>query len=361
MSINANSLVKIITPKRWAGLSMDFIEPGYTALLVKNGQCVQEYRPGRHINFAMPWLTQCQLYLVNSKELSSKIVSTGDFSSKDGCLINIALNIRYKVIDYRRIALEIEDPITELQNAVKEALGIAVQNLPMPKLTREEIKQYLTSEKDKIAYPIGFYIEEIRVDSIDFPQTEGIIRKQEVMSYSQQQEQQAIRQMYIAGAGKPEYQLSAPPNINIVNVPAMGGQNQLPLPLPSPQHPSLPPQNRSIPKPTQVVDQINRVNTTKLIDISTQKEYVLSGPSFTIGREDYHNITIPESNFSASRNHANINSYTNSQGIICYQITDSSTNGTFVNGIKIIRNQPHPLTSQDVIQIGNQQWRFEKK
>lgn len=355
MSNNANSLVRIITPNRWAGFSMDFIEAGYTALFVKNGKCVKEYKPGRHINFAIPLLDQSQLYLVNTKELSSKIVSSGDFSSQDGCLINIALNIRYRIIDAHRIALELQDPVTELENAVKDALGIAVQNLPMQNLTREEIKRYLTNKKDDIAYPIGFYLEEIRVDSVDFPQTQGIIRQQEVMSYSQQQNQEAMRQMYIANAGKSQYPLPSPSNVNIVNVPAMGAQNQHPLPS-SPSIPSLPAQNT--PKPTQLVDQSALINAPRLIDLSTQQKYLFSGTSMTIGREDYHQITIPESNIAASRNHARIDSYVNAEGIKAYQISDFSTNGTFINGIKITKNQPHPLKSQDTIQIGNQQWRF---
>ena len=355
-----SSLVKIVTPKRWAGFSMDFIEPGYTALLVKNGKCVEEYSPGRHINFAMPWLTQCKLYLVNSKELSSKILSNGDFSSKDGCLINIALNIRYRVIDFRRIALEIEDPVTELENSVKDALGIAVQNLPMQKLTREQIKQYLNNEKDNIAYPIGFYIEEIRVDNVDFPQTEGIIRKQEVISYGQQKEQDAMRQAYIAQAGKPEYQIPQQPNINIVNLPGADNQqlNQLP-PNQPPVQQILPPKNRPIPKPTQLVDQTPLINSARLIDCTTQQEYIFSGSFLSIGRDDSHHIVIPESNVAASRNHARIDTCANSQGRVCYQITDFSTNGTFVNGKKIIRNQPHILGTQNIIQIGNQQWRFQ--
>lgn len=375
MSNNSSSLIKIVTPKRWAGLSMDFIEPGYIALLVKNGRCVKQYAPGRHINFAMPWLTKCQLYLVNSKELSSKIVSTGDFSSSDGYLINISLNIRYRVIDAVRIALEIDDPVTELQNAVKDALGIAVQKLTVQKLTRENLKEYLMIEKDNISYPLGFHMEEIRVDSVDFPDTKGIIRKQEMMSYSEQEDQKAIRQMNIANAGQQEYQ--APPPIQIVNNNSpLNPQNQSPnlppqnqpqnrspnLPPQNPQEnrsPSLPPQNLRTPLPTQIVDQVPLINSPRLIDCSNQKEFILSGTSFSLGRGDNHNIVIPESNLSASRNHAQINTYHDSDGITRYKITDSSTNGTFVNGMKIVRDQPHLLHQGSIIQIGNQQWKFE--
>ena len=78
-----------------------------------------------------------------------------------------------------------------------------------------------------------------------------------------------------------------------------------------------------------------------------------------MGRDDNHNVVIPEDNAVASRNHARLDMVINSQGRTLYQITDLSSNGTFVNGKKIIRNQPHTLETQDIIQIGNQQWRFQ--
>jgi pSer/pThr/pTyr-binding forkhead associated (FHA) protein len=365
MSNLSSPLVKILTPQRWAGFSMEFIEPGYIALFVKNGRCIREFQPGRHINFAMPWLTKCQLYLVNSKELTLEIKSQGDFSSKDGCLMNVSLNIRYKVAEPRRVALEIEDPITELKNAIKDALGVAIQNLTMQQLTRDNIRQYLLNKRDMISYPIGFSIEEIRVSDVEFPNSEGIIRQQQILNYAQQKDEEARRQMQIAQAGKPEYQTPNTPliqmPIQIVNPinPAIPGSNQPQIKAITPQNipPSLPPQGNVALPPTQITDQGNIYQ--QLVDLSTKQVFILSNKEFTIGREPSNNLVIPNSNSSASRYHAKIDSYLDSQGNICYQIIDNnSTNGTFVNGQKLIPHQPRLLTSGTMIVIGNQQWEF---
>jgi pSer/pThr/pTyr-binding forkhead associated (FHA) protein len=365
MSNSSSPLVKILTPQRWAGFSMDFIEPGYIALFVKNGRCVREFQPGRHINFAMPWLTKCQLYLVNSKELTLEIKSQGDFSSKDGCLMNVSLNVRYKVAEPRRVALEIEDPITELKNAIKDALGVAIQSLTMQQLTRDNIRQYLLNKRDMISYPIGFSIEEIRVSDVEFPNSEGIIRQQEVLNYSHQKDEEARRQMQIAQAGKPEYQTPSAPLIQmpvqIVNPinPAIPGSNQPQIKAITPQNisPSLPPQGNVALPPTQIADQGNIQK--RLIDTTTNEVFIVTDQPFTIGRDPNNNLIIPNSNSSASRRHATINSYTDSQGNLCHQITDNnSTNGTFVNGQKLIPYQPHLLPSPSSIVIGNQQWNF---
>jgi regulator of protease activity HflC (stomatin/prohibitin superfamily) len=110
MSSNSSPLIKTLTPERWVGLSMDFIDAGYTGLLVKNGRLVRKLVPGRHFSFALPLLEQCQLILIDSKVRNLEIVSHGDFLSRDQYLINVSLNVMYQVVDPKRVALELSEP-----------------------------------------------------------------------------------------------------------------------------------------------------------------------------------------------------------------------------------------------------------
>ncbi|NJN64212.1 MAG: hypothetical protein HC882_04595, partial [Acidobacteria bacterium] len=129
MSNTSSPLIQTFTPDRWAGWSMDFIKAGYVGLLVKNGQLVRKLEPGRHFSFALPWLEQCELILVDSKIRNLEIVSQGDFLSKDQFLVNVSLSIMYQVVDPKRIALELSDPIAALTSAIKDQLGVVINQL----------------------------------------------------------------------------------------------------------------------------------------------------------------------------------------------------------------------------------------
>lgn len=90
--------------------------------------------------------------------------------------------------------------------------------------------------------------------------------------------------------------------------------------------------------------------------IATQGAYMgsiftLGGDSVTIGRAETNNVALPQDS-TASRNHARI-SNANGQ----YTVHDAgSSNGTFVNGVKITEQALH---SGDEIQVGSTRLRFE--
>jgi hypothetical protein len=77
----------------------------------------------------------------------------------------------------------------------------------------------------------------------------------------------------------------------------------------------------------------------------------LSGNKVTVGRLPECTISIDDSNIS--RNHAEVMA-----GATGYLVTDlGSTNGTMVNGVKIVGN--HALRDGDIISFGSTHVRFE--
>ncbi|WP_224410025.1 SPFH domain-containing protein [Oscillatoria salina] len=171
MNNQSPPLIQTLTPERFAGLSMDFIDAGYTGLLVKNGKVVRTLIPGRHFSFALPWLDKCNLILVDTKLRNLSITSQGDFLSKDQFLLNISLNIVYQVIDPRRVAIELSDPIAALTSAIKDSLGMTVGQLGVERLVnngRVLIREYLLNNAET-SYTLGFSLEDVRVSDINFP------------------------------------------------------------------------------------------------------------------------------------------------------------------------------------------------
>ncbi len=370
MSSNSSPLIQTLTPERWVGWSMDFIGAGYTGLFVKNGRVVRTLVPGRHFSFALPFLEQCQLILVDSKVRNLEIVSQGDFLSRDQYLINASLNVMYQVVDAKRVALELSDPIAALTSAVKDNLGVAIGQLNVQQLTtqgRSQIRQYILDHTE-VSYALGFALEDVRVSDISFPQTRGIIRQVEGLSSRQEAEHEAALKMQIAQAGRPE--TASPPvqQVNIIsgrdpnsNDPALGatleattfaieGQPSVPANLP-------PVQDRPTLAPTVLASDSGGQGIARLVHRTTGAIAILSTSPFTIGREPSNTLILDDA--LCSRNHARIIKLAD-QGTVRYQLIDvGSSNGTFVGGQRLASNQPFWLTPGNVIRIGTQEWTFE--
>lgn len=76
--------------------------------------------------------------------------------------------------------------------------------------------------------------------------------------------------------------------------------------------------------------------------------------SYTIGREETCNIVIPDSTQMVSRNHATLTLNGSKM-----TITDNSSNGTYINGIRIASGTPVPVTRKDVVsfaQVAELDW-----
>ncbi len=371
MSSNSPPLLQTLTPERWAGLSMDFIGAGYTGLLVKNGRLVRTLKPGRHFSFALPLLEQCELILVDSKVRNLEIVSHGDFLSRNQYLINVSLSVMYQVVDAKRVALELSDPIAALTSAVKDNLGVAIGQLSVQQLTtqgRAQVRQYILDHTD-VSYVLGFSLEDVRVSDISFPQTRGIIRQVEAMSARQEAEHEAALKMQIAQAGRPEVQSPPVQQVNVIsgrdpnsNNPTFGAtleattvaiEGQSPMPA------NLPPvRDRPPLAPTVLAQDLEEHAIARLVNHSTGAIVILTSNPFTIGREPTHNLVLEDA--LCSRNHARIFKQIDQEGTIRYQISDvGSSNGTFVGGQRLAPNQPLWLTSGNVIKIGAQEWTFE--
>jgi hypothetical protein len=369
MSNSASPLIQTVTPERWAGWSMDFIGAGYVGLLVKNGQLVRRLEPGRHFSFALPWLEQAQIVLVDGKIRNLEIVSQGDFLSRDQFLVNVSLSIMYQVIDPKRVAIELSDPIAALTSAVKDSLGVVINLMRLDQLTQQgrvQIREHLLNHPDTF-YTLGFNLEDVRVSDISFPQTRGIIRQIEGMSARTEAEHEATLKMQIANAERTAHVQQ----INIGSHPAAGANPPLPgseesegretqvlLPGGASAPVKLPPaQNRPLPATTLASSPIDHA-AAHLVNRSSGAIVILSANPFTIGREP-HNLLVPEDSL-CSRNHARIEKI--NQGDDRYQLIDvGSSNGTFLNGQRLTPHQPAPLHAGAIIKIGSEEWTFQTR
>ncbi|MBE9127783.1 MULTISPECIES: FHA domain-containing protein [unclassified Coleofasciculus] len=369
MSGNASPLIQTLNPERWVGLSMDFIGAGCAGLLVKNGQLVRKLKPGRHFSFAVPFFEKCELVLVDTKIRNLEIISQGDFLSRDQYLLNISLNVMYQVVDAKRVALELSEPIAALTSAVKDSLGVAVGQLSVEQLLnqgRVQVRQYLLNHAE-VSYALGFALEDVRVGDISFPQTRGIIRQVEGMSARQEAEQQAALKMQIAEAGRPVIPPPPVQQVNIVssskpnaNTPAFGATldaNAIAGELPT--QVELPGKKKPLLAPTIIADNTGET-VARLIHRLSGAIFILSATPCTIGREPSNTLVLDDG--LSSRHHARIVRQTDLQGNRRYQVIDvGSSNGTFVNGERLAPNQPCWLNSGDVIRVGIQEWMLEQE
>ncbi|MBD2774529.1 SPFH domain-containing protein [Iningainema tapete] len=362
MSTNSPPLIQTLTPDRWAGWSMDFIEAGYTGLLIKNGRLVRRWEPGRHFSFALPLLEQCQLVLVDTKIRHVEIVSHGDFLCKDQFLINVSLNVMYQVVDAKRVALELSDPLNALTSAVKDTLGAVVSQLRVEQLTnqgRALVRQYILNNTD-VSYSIGFALEDVRVNDISFPQTSGIIRQVEGLSARQQAEYEAALKVQIAQAGRPDILPQPVQQVNIVS----GSNPNVPNPVLGANEDATnvviegtPQRDRRTLAPTVLDPNSGDSGIARLVNHSTGAIAILSASPFTIGREPTNTLILDDA--LSSRYHARINQVHDTEGTR-YQLIDvGSSNGTFLGGQKLVANQPVWLSPGNVIRIGSQTWTFE--
>lgn len=344
---NANSsfpLIQTITPERWAGLSLDFIEAGYVGLLVKNGRLVRKLEPGRHFSFAVPWLEKAQIMWVDTKLRNLEVVSKGDFLSRDQFLVNISLSVLYQVIDPKRVALEISDPVAALTSGVKDTLGVIVNQMQLGELVQQgrvEIRQHLISHLD--FYSIGFNLEDVRVGDISFPQVRGVVRQIEGMTARAEAEHDATLRAHLSQTERtsPTYPQSMQPGATVAI-----GEGTSPAQLPPPMPVA----------PTTLADAANPV-TACLVHRTTGVTIPLLMNPFTIGREP-HNSLVPEDTL-CSRNHARIER-TVKDGMTQYQLIDTgSSNGTYINNQRILPHQAVVLASHSLVRIGHDEWRFE--
>lgn len=366
---NASPLIQTITPERWAGFSMDFIGAGYTGLLVKNGRAVRTLKAGRHFSFALPLLEQCQIVLVDTKLRNLDVQSQGDFLSKDRFLIDATLTVIYQVIDPKRVALELSDPIAALASAVKDCMGLAIGQIPLQQLISQGRLLLRQNLLDRVQdfYTLGFNLEDVRIGDVSFPETNGVIRQVEGMSSRQEAENSAALQMRIAEAGRPIQPQAPIQQLNLISghspasLPASDtagfdrdlrqlteqlAQNSLPSALNRPQL-----------APT-ILASSDRQTTAYLIYKLSGEAIALTTNPFTIGREPNNTLVLQDP--QSSRYHAQIRRANDDQGKQRYQLVDcGSSNGTFVGGQRLTANDPFWLPNGCEIAIGDQKWTFQ--
>ena len=111
------------------------------------------------------------------------------------------------------------------------------------------------------------------------------------------------------------------------------------------------PQSQPEPAPAQPAPSEQQPRLAGLSGPYAGQSFALKPGQTEIGREATKDIALPVDN-TVSRNHARI-----AEEVAAYVIYDmGSTNGTFVNGAKIQRQE---LSAGDVIQVGSTKFRFE--
>ncbi len=364
---NASPLIQTITPERWAGFSMDFIGAGYTGLLVKNGRAVRTLKAGRHFSFALPLLEQCQIVLVDTKLRNLDVQSHGDFLSKDRFLIDASLTVIYQVIDPKRVALELSDPIAALASAVKDCMGLAIGQIPLNQLISQGRLLLRQNLLDRVQdfYTLGFNLEDVRIGDVSFPETNGVIRQVEGMSSRQEAENSAALQMRIAEAGRPIQPQAPIQQLNLISghspasLPASntaaGFDRDLRQLTEQLAQNSLPPAlNRPQLAPT-ILASSDRTTTAYLVYKLSGEAIALTANPFTIGREPTNTLVLQDP--QSSRYHAQIRRANDEQGKQRYQLVDcGSSNGTFVGGQRLAANEPFWLPNGCEIAIGDQRW-----
>lgn len=352
MAKDSLPLIQTITPERWAGLSMNFIDAGYIGLLVKNGQLLRKLEPGRHFSFALPLLEQCQIVLVDNKIRNLEVVSQGDFVSRDQYLVNISLSVMYQVIDPKRVALELSDPIAALTSAVKDNLAVVVNQMRLDQLNqigRVQIRDYLLSHLDSF-YTLGFNLDDVRVSDISFPQKRGVIRQLEGLTARAEAEHEATLH---AQQGRVER------TIHFQSMTAGSAESKPETFVLTPGESSIPAiaKARAPLPPTTLAADADQT-TARLIHNESGSIISLSINPFTIGREAHHALVSADE--LCSRNHARIDRVKDTQGKLRYQLIDTgSSNGTYLNSQRLAPHQPALLTAGDRIRIGAEEWNFE--
>jgi hypothetical protein len=362
MNATSPPLIQEITPDRFVGWMLNFVDAGYKGLLVKNGKLVRQMESGLYLNFAIPWLEQCKIVLIDTKARNLEVSSQGDFLSRDQFIVNVSLNVTYQVLDAKRVALQLSEPLTLLSATLKDLMGMAIARLDVQELIslgRTQIREYLMTHPEDV-YQLGFQLEDVRVNDITFPEKRGILRQAEGMSVRQEETFQAELQMGIAKAGQSQINVTVGELATGMSatIASLAGTSQ-----PTSQ-PALP---TSTAPPTELVlnaapaDAITRIDAREysLFNQETGDRFSLMAlpvvkPVLTLGRELDNDLIIQDS--QCSRRHAQI---TYNQGV--YYLTDvGSANGTLLNGSRLIPQQPTRLAPGMTIQIGNQLWQFEE-
>ncbi|MBD2105312.1 FHA domain-containing protein [Leptolyngbya sp. FACHB-261] len=371
MTSNPSPLIQktglgLLTP-----LSVATIEEGCVGFLLKNGRLVRTMPPGRYMNLAVPLLEQCQLLIVDTRLRTLRVQSkAGDFCSRDQQPLKLTLSLTYQVIDAKRVALELSDPLEALTVAVKDNLALLLGGYTLAELQQDGpllVRDLLITRVDAF-YPLGFHLEEVRVSNLGpdaAPLRSGrkpvkIPAPEPYMQSAEDAEIQALRaslgtpEARVFKAGVPETGVSKV-KINeaklnsLPDVPKVAATFVVEAPIPT-SRPT--PVSRTLStQPTELAAQ-----TPRLVHLASGESINLARVPLTFGRDGSNRIQIQD--LQCSRYHACIS--LSSQESRQYHLIDlGSSNGTFVDGQRLKPHEPVDLRRGEVIRMGQQEWVFE--
>jgi len=94
--------------------------------------------------------------------------------------------------------------------------------------------------------------------------------------------------------------------------------------------------------------------TAKLIRKSTNETIMLNKPVFRIGKDARTSDYVISNNERISRKHANIIMYQE-----CHKLSDlGSTNGTYINGVRIVPGEEKILSSGDIVLFADEEFQY---
>lgn len=323
MSVPISPLVQVLTPSRFAGWMLNFVDAGYRGLLIKNGRLVHQMAPGRYFHFACPGLEQCKLILVDMRTHNLEVVSRQDFLSRDQGVVNLSLNVSYQVLDAIKIGLRLSEPLTSLAAIVKDGVGTAISKVDgqiLLRSGRRYIRESLLAQASEIA-ELGFQIADVRLDEISFQAKVGRHTQADLLNTHPAE---LVSTSYLEPTQNPLSASHLPP----VETDTVGSRANF-------SHCSL-------------VHQKSGEKFSLASLLSTKS-------TLALGRELDNDFVIPDR--ECSRHHAQVFQF---QGIY-YLIDVGSTNGTYVDGKRLVPQNPMRLRSGTTVQMGQQTWQFEEK
>ncbi|MBW4522585.1 MAG: FHA domain-containing protein [Scytolyngbya sp. HA4215-MV1] len=302
---------------------LNFVDVGYLGLLVRNGKLVRQLSPGRYFHFVFPCLDQCKLILVDMRTRNLQVISRKDFLSRDQVVVNVSLNVTYQVLNAAHIALRLSEPLTSLTATLKDLVGLAIAQLDGQVLMRSgrtHIRECLLAQFNEIR-ELGFQIADVRLDEISFPEQPKVHQRSDLLNAHSAELLQAS---YLESA-----------------------MNPLVF-------------SNSLDAETDTVGSRANFSHCSLVHQKSGEKISLASllstkPYLALGRELDNDFVIPDR--ECSRHHAQVFQF---QGIY-YLMDVGSTNGTYVDGKRLVPQNPTRLRSGVTVQIGQQTWQFEEK
>lgn len=378
---NYSPLITDAGTQRWFMLRQS-VPIGYKMLVIKNNEVTETYEHGMKWTSSIPLWHKggVRVILIDTRDRFEELLFDNELYTQDQNLIHMTFIVHYRVMNFDRIALNVQDPIGQLLNRTKAKLvdqtikttldtfitkgtSVYLEDLHPLKidlmtigldLIRAEVINFKLPEKarDKYAKVMGESREmQMEIDRLKTMKDKGVINDYmklkliEGMSNSSFPPMQMYAMQMLGGnmMGNPMPQVLAQPAMGAPQAPSQVGRG---LPLVD--------QPTGIKPASDIMDEkgtiLKRVEIPKpaLVNLDTGKVFPLEKSLVQIGRGGDNDLVLADD--YASRKHAQI---VMSEGGELILINLSSNNPIMVNGSNSIDSGERlMLNNNDLIEIG---------